>query len=184
VVGIVQNITDQKSQEIQLQQHAAHDSLTGLPNRRNGETFLIHQLAAARRAERPLGICLFDLDHFKLINDMHGHMTGDRVLKLLAHFIPRQLRESDLVFRWGGEEFVVVCPDSDVDGVCELAQRIRGAAQRIDWRDEVGVERPVTFSMGIAAYPRHGADPVSLLTAADMALYRAKENGRDRIELA
>ena len=183
VVGMVQDITDRKMVQLSLESLAASDGLTGLPNRRHGEDFLAAQLDRCRRQGGSLGLCLVDLDHFKRINDLHGHLTGDEVLRWVARTFGRALRRSDLAFRWGGEEFVVICPEADLDQAWQVAQRVREAlaTQPRENRLQVG---PVTASIGIAVYPQHGQDALTLFAAADAALYRAKVAGRDRCELA
>ena len=183
VVGMVQDISDRKTLELQLFELASHDVLTGLPNRRTGEEFIDTQLALAMRAELPFALCFCDLDHFKTINDVHGHLMGDRVLRRAAQVIAAEVRKCDLAFRWGGEEFVIACPGMRVDRMQALTTRIRRALSAVAWDDEFGIE-PITVSIGVAASPEHGTTRTELIASADAALYLAKERGRDRVVLA
>jgi diguanylate cyclase (GGDEF)-like protein len=125
-------------------------------------------------------VLLADVDHFKKVNDTHGHLTGDAVLKTLAQEIRQQVRESDLVGRFGGEEFVILLTGTTAEEACRVAERIRrgaGVVKVLTADTIVGV----TVSIGIAALGSHGADLFELLAASDLALYRAKNTGRDRV---
>jgi len=160
---------------------AATDALTGLPNRRAVDDTLKQMLAQASRSESPLSVVLLDLDNFKKINDTAGHDRGDEVLAAFGALIREELRDSDLGGRTGGEEFVLLLPDTDRDGALALASKVRGALHQIRVRD---VDLPVTASFGIATFPTDAPDAGTLLKIADRALYSAKRNGRDRIETA
>jgi diguanylate cyclase (GGDEF)-like protein len=121
-----------------------------------------------------------DIDHFKRVNDAHGHLTGDQVLVGVAGTLVNQLREYDLVGRFGGEEFVVLVPGADTLEACRLAERLRSRVRRLSVPaadDTVAV----TVSVGVALFRTHGQDLIELLASADLALYRAKRSGRDRI---
>lgn len=183
VVGMVQDITERKTLELRLQELAWHDALTGLPNRRRGEEFIDNNLALCERAGLPMGVCFCDLDHFKAFNDTYGHLTGDRVLRRVASAVSGVLRKSDLLFRWGGEEFVIACPNADMAQMQRIARKVREALDEVPWQAALGVA-PVTMSIGIAVFREHGHDRGSLIASADRALYRAKGAGRDRVELA
>lgn len=156
----------------ELVQTARVDSMTGLGNRRALDDALV--VLAGRR----LAAVLLDLDHFKGFNDRFGHLAGDAALTRVGTLLQRTVRGDDLVFRYGGEEFLVLIPGGDVDGARQLAERIR-VAVRDD--DETGAEG-LTISAGVAAADRFSAaDPLPLLRLADAALYQAKRNGRDRV---
>lgn len=172
----------------QLRTHYAHmralaftDELTGCANRRRGTDLLTREFARARRYRRHLSIILFDLDHFKRINDEHGHAAGDKALRAVARSVQQVLRQPDHLVRWGGEEFLIVSPELSLDEAAHLAERLRQAIRRLRL---AGGHRP-SASFGIAACEYHKADTVdTLLKRADTAMYTAKKNGRDRIELA
>jgi len=183
VIGMVHNITDLKKQELELQQHAEADSLTNLFNRRRGEELATQQLKLMQRQQKPLGLCILDLDHFKSINDLHGHLTGDEVLKKIAEVLRRSVRESDVLFRWGGEEFVLVCPDTPRQALVELADKLRRRIESVNWEGTLA-QLQTTTSIGIATYPEDGEELDTLLAKADTALYRAKQAGRNRLEMA
>ena len=175
-VGMVQDITARKELELQLQQLASSDTLTGLPNRRHGERFLEAELALCRRLGLPLGVCFFDVDHFKRVNDSFGHLVGDTVLQQVAEQAQASIRRSDLVCRWGGEEFVIISPNSNRAQLLQVAEKVRKAVMVL-----AGTPR-VTVSLGVAAFPEDGDDVEALLGVADGALYRAKTRGRNRAE--
>jgi two-component system cell cycle response regulator len=161
---------------------ALTDSLTGLFNRRYLNAHIGRLLGRIAETRKPVAAIVFDIDHFKQVNDTHGHPAGDQVLKQLADRVSRNLRNFDMVARWGGEEFVVVMPDAGIEAAALVAERLR---RRI--ADEAfavtGLDEPldVTISLGVAATedPEEGAD--ALLARADQALYTAKQNGRDRV---
>jgi diguanylate cyclase (GGDEF)-like protein len=173
---MVQDITARKELELQLQQLASSDTLTGLPNRRHGERFLEAELALCRRLGLPLGVCFFDVDHFKRVNDSFGHLVGDTVLQQVAEQAQASIRRSDLVCRWGGEEFVIISPNSNRAQLLQVAEKVRKAVMAL-----AGTPR-VTVSLGVAAFPEDGDDVEALLGVADGALYRAKTRGRNRAE--
>lgn len=183
VVGMVHNITDRKKTEQALQELASHDALTGLPNRREGEQCLQRHLERCRQLGTPLGLCVFDVDHFKAINDQFGHAVGDEVLRQIARVLGAQVRPTDCLSRWGGEEFMVVCADTRLDDLLVLGGRLRAALAQVDW-PTAAVLGPVTCSFGMAVFPHHGSTAQALFMAADSALYRAKAKGRDRVEAA
>lgn len=162
----------------EVQSLAAHDALTGVANRRTFEQTLQREISRAARHGCAVGLVLLDLDHFKWINDRHGHQVGDAVLQDVAGVLQRISQDTDLVARYGGEEFVVVLPDRDQQAAADTAERIRAAVASAD----VGV--PVTASVGVACFPDQGADVEALVRAADAALYVAKQRGRDRVAVA
>jgi len=161
-----------------LERMASIDKLSGLYNRGTFDALFARASANARRYRQPLSLILFDIDLFKHINDHHGHLAGDRVIEQVAQLVKRGRRASDLVARWGGDEFVLLLAD------CDLADARRVAeALRRDVRESVavpGCRRPLTISLGIAPY-QQGDTMEALLGRADKQLYRAKAEGRDRI---
>lgn len=166
------------------------DSLTGLYNRRHLEHRLAQEMARAQRHTQPLACLFIDADHFKSINDAFGHPAGDRVLEALAQRLTGRLRASDIATRYGGEEFAILLPHTDVDSACLLAEQIRReiAAEPVQLGN--GEQVPVTVSIGVAAYsPQHLPWPGDsagkhLLAHADRAVYRAKQAGRNRVSVA
>ncbi|WP_022947005.1 GGDEF domain-containing response regulator [Methylohalobius crimeensis] len=165
-----------------LEQLANTDLLTGLPNRRYAQQRLQQELAATHRYARPLGIMILDLDHFKSINDSLGHTAGDQVLQHAAQTMQKALRASDVLCRWGGEEFLAIVPNADLAATGKLAERLRRHLLSHQ-PTELTLKRPVTVSIGLGACPP-ARDLEQLLHLADEALYRAKEKGRNRIETA
>lgn len=160
---------------------AATDALTGLPNHRAVEESMMRMVAQSGRTLSPLSVVLFDLDHFKTINDTFGHDRGDEVLAAVGDAVAASVRASDFVGRYGGEEFVMLLPDTAADGAVKVAEKLRAALASVT---VPGVDRRVTASFGIALCPGDAADPESLRRRADRALYTAKSRGRNRIELA
>jgi diguanylate cyclase (GGDEF)-like protein len=159
---------------------AIEDALTGLPNRRRCEEFLVLEVARSERYETELSIALCDLDRFKAINDRHGHAVGDLVLKEAAACLRHELRDLDLVGRWGGEEFVLVLPHTGSAGAVVTIERIREALSRRTVPASDGAAIAVTGSFGVAEL-RPGMSVAALLQAADEALYAAKAAGRNRV---
>lgn len=164
---------------------ALTDELTGLHNRRYMEAHLGGLLRRALQSGRPLTLLVVDIDLFKNVNDTYGHLAGDDVLRAVANRLQRNLRPFDTVARWGGEEFLVAMPDADRKIGLMVAERLRAkvAENPIELAEQPnGV--PITISVGVASAEKPGEDLASLMKAADEALYRAKQNGRNRIESA
>jgi diguanylate cyclase (GGDEF)-like protein len=157
---------------------AATDALTGLPNKRAVEDALKRQLAQASRAVEPLAICLLDLDHFKKVNDVHGHERGDEVLAAVGDVLADSIRDSDVAGRFGGEEFLVLLPRTDAGGARTFAEKLRRAVSRTN---VAGLDRGVTASIGVAVFPDDAVDRETLLRLADRALYAAKAGGRNLV---
>jgi two-component system cell cycle response regulator len=162
-----------------LEELATSDGLTGLYNKRALLDMADTKLAAAHRFSRKLSVLVLDLDHFKKVNDTYGHDTGDVVLKGLAAILRKTKRATDVVARFGGEEFVVLCEETDREGAVLLAERIREELQRTTFPIPDGT-LSVTCSIGVATYPEAGQDWDSLFKAADEALYVSKRSGRNR----
>jgi len=160
-----------------------HDSLTGIPNRAAIIEALAAEISRQKRDNRPFGVVLADIDHFKAVNDTYGHLAGDDVLRTIAQRLRSSTRPYDSVGRLGGEEFLIVAPSSDVSGTMALAERIRKDIESQPVLADVGPIR-VTVSLGIAVSARPPCAVKTILQLADDALYRAKENGRNRTELA
>ena len=165
---------------------AATDDLTGLPNRRQFDNALQKEWFRALRDGVPLALLMIDVDHFKRLNDLHGHPTGDTVLAEVARVIRDNVRRAgDMAARYGGEEFAVVLPGTSAGGALEIGEAIRQAMHRARFADTLGAGAQVTVSVGAAAMvPMAGAGAATLVHAADNALYQAKRNGRDRVEPA
>ena len=159
---------------------AATDGLTGLPNRRAFEEALKRMTAQANRAEGTLAAVALDLDRFKQINDVHGHGRGDEVLAAVGALLRSTLRDSDFVARIGGEEFMLLLPETGRDGALVICERIRVAVEALSF---TGMAEPVTASMGVAVLPDDGVEGPALVRAADRMLYAAKSNGRNRVEI-
>jgi diguanylate cyclase (GGDEF)-like protein len=166
-----------------VERQALVDGLTGLANRRQCEETLASELARLERFGGPLAVVVADLDWFKDVNDRHGHPSGDAVLREFAQLLQETLRDVDLAGRWGGEEFLLVLPGTDLAGGARVAERIRLAlAGRIVLSVD-GSPIPVTASFGVAATPP-ASTAAELFSAADAALYEAKRNGKNRVETA
>ncbi len=162
-----------------LEKLSVTDALTGLYNRMKIEDLLENAIYFARRYDRLFSLILIDIDFFKVINDTYGHLVGDEVLRRLAELLRNNIRKSDYVGRWGGEEFLIVCTDTELDSCALLAEKLREQIASSDF-ETAGT---VTISLGVAGY-RVGEDRVSLIRRVDTALYKAKENGRNRVEQA
>ena len=163
---------------VDLQRRATTDSLTTLANRSQTERIVRDELDQAEVSAVPLSLLLIDLDDFKQINDTHGHAAGDQVLREVGNLLRRTLRLTDSAGRWGGEEFLVILPGTDVDGATLVAEKVlqelRGTV--------AGPHRlTVCASIGVASYPHHGLEVASLVNSADQALYLAKEGGKDQL---
>jgi diguanylate cyclase (GGDEF)-like protein len=159
---------------------AASDALTGLPNRRAADETLKRMAAHAGRQVSPLAAVLLDLDHFKQVNDIHGHEQGDQALAAVGQILASALRVSDFAARYGGEEFLVLLPDTDRRAAREVAEKLRVAIQRA----EIAHVGGLTASFGVAVLPDDAGAGEQLIRKADRALYAAKAGGRNRVETA
>ena len=155
---------------------AATDALTGLPNARAVRDSLVRMVAQASRSQLPLAAVLCDLDNFKQINDVYGHDKGDQALAAASAALRASLRESDLVGRYGGEEFLILLPDTPLDGALVLAEKLRSELALVN---VAGVDRAITASFGVACFPDDAPDGEMLVRMADRALYAAKAGGRN-----
>jgi diguanylate cyclase (GGDEF)-like protein len=172
--------------ESRIREMAITDDLTGLRNRRFVLLRLAEEVVRSHRHGHPLSCVLFDLDHFKKVNDEHGHAAGDGVLKAVAAEAQRSCRQSDVLGRYGGEEFLLVLPETEPAGALAIAERLRAALEtlRVEWS---GFTLAVTASFGVATLWPTGGTPIQpdvLVRRADEALYRAKAAGRNRVERA
>jgi diguanylate cyclase (GGDEF)-like protein len=156
------------------------DSLTRLFNRRKGWEMIEYEIARSERYQRPLSIIMMDIDHFKTINDMHGHLAGDRVLRAMAKVAREAIRSIDSLIRWGGEEFIVLLPDTELEAALPVAERLREAiaGMRVTVPDE---ELSITASLGVARKDENTLDLETLVARVDQALYIAKFRGRNRV---
>jgi diguanylate cyclase (GGDEF)-like protein/PAS domain S-box-containing protein len=187
MLSIIRDITERKRAEAevqklqeQLREQAIRDPLTGLYNRRYLDETIKRELARAARNNQPVAIIMCDLDHFKLVNDTHGHLAGDEVLRVFAVLLKKHARGSDIVCRFGGEEFVMFLPEMPPDIAYQRAEQLRTelAAKRITLGAAV---IQLTASFGVAAFPENGKTMDSLIGAVDAAMYQAKESGRNRV---
>jgi diguanylate cyclase (GGDEF)-like protein len=169
----------------QVTEEADHDGLTGLNNRQHFDRRLQEEWQRHQRLGQPFSLLMLDLDHFKDLNDAHGHLAGDRALAAVGRLLQASLRQSDFPARYGGEEFVVILPHTDGPQARHLAERLRQAlaVEPVAHRD--GSALRLTASFGVAAsVPGHTGTPEELLHLADQALYQAKNNGRNQVACA
>lgn len=180
---LVQTAASLRRATVEMEQLAARDQLTGLASRRAGFDRLGMEFRRAERYGRPLAVLMADLDHFKAVNDAHGHLFGDHVLATVAHILAANVRQSDLVIRYGGEEFLVLLPETSEADAATVAEKLR-ASVAADPIEQGGLAVQMTVSIGVGAVPAlHAADPEALVASADTALYEAKRAGRDRVVL-
>jgi diguanylate cyclase (GGDEF)-like protein len=159
------------------------DGLTGLFNRRYWQERFEREFKLTYRNKKPISVLMLDIDHFKKVNDTHGHQAGDKVIQALAMLIRKATRETDIAGRYGGEEFVILLPDTNTETALIVGERIRKVAERYVVNHD-NVEINVTISAGIAEFDSKYTRPLMWLEAADQALYKAKENGRNQIIVA
>ena len=167
----------------QAERLATTDALTGLANRRHFFTTALSGLALAHRQHRPLAAVMLDIDHFKQVNDVHGHYVGDQVIRAVAQRLAHGARTPDIVGRYGGEEFALILPDTGTEGAAILAERLRAAVADRPIDTDVG-PLTVTVSIGIAQQTAEHTDVETLLNVADSALYQAKRAGRNQVVVA
>jgi diguanylate cyclase (GGDEF)-like protein len=185
VVETLRDLTDQKRAEMALKELATKDGLTGLSNRRSFDQMLVAEWSRAQQTQLPLSLLFIDVDHFKLFNDLHGHLIGDECLRAVADVVRRHaLRPLDLATRYGGEEFALILPEMSCEDACAVAEAIRDVV--LDLRIAHGADdagEHVTLSIGVASHIPGESDgqPDRLLGAADQALYAAKRLGRNRV---
>jgi diguanylate cyclase (GGDEF)-like protein len=169
----------------QLEALSITDPLTGLANRRRLMTRLEEETSRARRYKTPLSVVMIDIDHFKQVNDTHGHAMGDEVLRNIGAMLKSSVRTTDLAARYGGEEFTLVLPHTDIPAAIQVADNLRIRFSELEHQLD-GITLKKTASMGVAARDGQGEVPHAedLLKYADEALYRAKQSGRNKVEVA
>jgi diguanylate cyclase (GGDEF)-like protein len=165
----------------QLRQQSIRDPLTGLFNRRYLEETMERELARSIRNGQPLAVVAIDVDHFKRFNDTHGHEAGDQVLVELARLLRESVRNTDIACRYGGEEFVLLMPDSPPAIAIERVETLRAQVSALRLQFGAGRNEPLTISIGLATAPQDGHRADVLLRNADTALYAAKAGGRNRL---
>jgi diguanylate cyclase (GGDEF)-like protein/PAS domain S-box-containing protein len=179
LVNLVQKLNEAQTH---LKHMADTDELTGLKNRRSIMERLEEEFQRAKRSHRPLSLIMLDIDHFKLINDAHGHLFGDFVLKMIALRIKDSLRKHDILGRVGGEEFLIVAPDSGAEESVHVAERVRRSISAKPIGDKTA-EVGATLSAGVTVMTAQDATADMIFSRADTALYKAKEEGRNRVAL-
>lgn len=177
LLGMMLEITERKQLELELERLATTDRLTQTYNRLKFEEIVRKEIEMARRYGHLLSIIILDIDHFKEVNDTYGHLAGDNVLKAVAGIAKEKIRETDSLVRWGGEEFIIIAPGTNLAGAAELAERIRRSVEDFDFD---GV-KTVRISLGVTQFRRHDTEN-TFLRRADDAMYTAKKKGRNRVE--
>jgi diguanylate cyclase (GGDEF)-like protein len=170
-----------RTEQVALQEHADYDELTGLPKRSTFNAMLKEEISRAQRYRRPLSLLMVDIDHFRRVNDAHGNVVGDHILKSLAPILQKSLRPADRACRYGGEEFILILPETGEASAREVAERLREAVEKFTFRDGDGRPVMITVSIGAAMLAERAATPQELVNAVTTALYAAKEGGRNRV---
>lgn len=183
VTGVAVNKRQLESANTKLQELALRDGLTGLLNRRYWESCLEREFARHQRYDNPVSLVIFDIDHFKRVNDTYGHQTGDEVIRATARITSQLVRETDFAGRYGGEEFVVLLPGTTLDGAAQFAERLRSTIER-QQLDYQGSPLTFTISLGVATLADDMAGYQALLERADKALYQSKEGGRNQVTVS
>ncbi|MBI3944164.1 MAG: diguanylate cyclase [Chloroflexi bacterium] len=180
---IALSLANLKLQET-LRSQSVRDPLTGLFNRRYMEESLEREILRAVRSGKTLGVIMLDLDRFKPFNDFYGHEAGDTVLREVGSFLKTQIRGDDIACRYGGEEFLLILPDTSLEVTAQRAEQLRKKIKQMNLQYRSSILGSLTVSSGIAVYPYHGSTVKTVLQAADAALYRAKAEGRDRVTVS
>ncbi|MES9915226.1 MAG: sensor domain-containing diguanylate cyclase, partial [Candidatus Thiodiazotropha sp. 4PDIV1] len=185
VIVTFEDITERKRLRDDLKRMASHDPLTGLCNRRETERSLEQIMNHSKRYKRAVAICMIDIDRFKLVNDTHGHQTGDLVLKTLGNLLQDQTRDVDCAGRYGGEEFILILPETTLHAAYALSERVREAASNLEI-NVPGLEAPLSFtiSIGVSGQTESRLTAEGLINEADRALYEAKAQGRNQVKVA
>ena len=168
--------------EKQVREQAIRDALTGLYNRHHLSDVLESEFSRAERKQYAIGFMLIDLDHFKQVNDTYGHHAGDLALKAATQVISKHIRRSDIAFRYGGEEFLIILPEITLENACQRAEQLCNDINALEILFEQETIR-INASIGVAIYPQHGDDSDEILMRVDKALYQAKQSGRNRVIL-
>lgn len=187
IAEVYLSVSRNKLNEIlrEIKRLAILDELTGLFNRRKFDEVISHEAKRAIRYKHPVSFLMLDVDHFKTYNDKNGHLRGDSLLKEIAHLVLIRLRSTDYAFRYGGEEFAVLLPETEKGMGAMVAERIRKSVEETDF--EGAGKMPlgkITVSIGVAACPEDAIDVIELIDKTDKALYEAKNSGRNRVYLA
>jgi diguanylate cyclase (GGDEF)-like protein len=164
-----------------MRRMSIRDPLTGLFNRRYAEETLTQEIFRAKRQSTRIAVMMLDIDHFKQFNDSFGHDGGDAVLRELGAYLTDQIRGSDVISRFGGEEFLLLLSPTTLEGARKRAEQIREGVKLLAVRHARKSLGTITISVGMAVFPDHAAEPEALVKAADIALYQAKQAGRDRV---
>jgi len=175
-----QRLEEISALQARLLEMAIHDALTGAHNRHYLDEMIVHEMTRARRGHTPLSLVILDIDHFKHVNDAYGHHAGDQVLCEVARILGTSSRKSDLICRWGGEEFLVLLPEMSLEHAFKRAETWRKRLEQLDF-PQISKELRVTASFGCATLSADGNSADTLIQAADAALYHSKENGRNRV---
>lgn len=178
--ALEKRLLTKKNRELmdQLEELAVRDPLTGLYNMRPFYQFVDTEISSARENAQHLGVLFLDIDYFKKINDNFGHQFGDHLLKMFAELLQAELIETTNIFRYGGEEFVIVLPETNTEATISIAQRLLSVVREHQFTHE-SISTTITVSIGGAVYPVDAVDQTDLIKLADQALYKAKESGRD-----
>lgn len=180
VTNVAVNKLQLEAANAQLQELALHDGLTGLLNRRHWESCLEREFARHNRYSNPASLVLFDIDHFKKLNDTYGHQAGDEVIRQVARITREMVRDTDYAGRYGGEEFVVLLADTPLQGASQFAERLRMALEQLQISHEQ-LSLQCSVSVGVACIRTDMANHQALIEAADKALYQAKSAGRNQV---
>lgn len=175
--GIIQDVTELEEQQKEIEKLINIDKLTGLYNRHKLDNELIKEVNKATRHNTKLSIIILDIDNFKYINDSFGHLVGDNILKEFSKILSNSIRNTDTLGRWGGEEFLIICPFTNLDEIKVLANKIKKILELSDF----STKQSHTASFGVAQFDIN-EDVEQLLNRADKALYKAKINGKNRVE--
>ena len=176
--GLIEDITERKLAEEELKRLATTDKLTGTYNRTKFKEIIEREIERVRRYNQPLSLIIFDIDHFKGVNDKYGHNAGDSVLKTITDLVKENIRKMDYLVRWGGEEFIVLSSETRLDKANALAERIREVTESYRF-ENVG---KVTLSLGVTEFKESDTED-SFIRRADDAMYEAKNKGRNRVEV-
>jgi diguanylate cyclase (GGDEF)-like protein/PAS domain S-box-containing protein len=187
----IRDITERKQvqdalikSEATLREQSVRDGLTGLFNRRYMEETLRREINRAARKNYTLGVMMLDIDYFKTINDSYGHIAGDMVLREFSKMISRNIREEDIACRYGGDEFIIVLPDTSLNVTCERAEQLIANTKNMQLQFEEKFIGELSISIGISIFPENGISKADILRSADMALFSAKKEGRGRMVLS
>ena len=176
IISIARDISELKIMNENLQKMAITDNLTGIYNRHKFEEIIKIEMERSYRFDSPLSLIMVDIDHFKRVNDTYGHDEGDNVIKNIVDIISENIRHLDIFVRWGGEEFIVLCPQTESNGAAVLAEKLRGTVES----KKIDVIGNITCSFGVTSYIKDEGKS-AFIKRLDGALYRAKDEGRNRV---